>query len=193
MFAQERLRAAHWVLIAMKNYLQYKAVIYWTNLLKKRESYCINPAFFATAHVFLTHESLVAKLRAGIPADSLRWLQETAQPPYRNRLEIDGKLEDVLCVTWNAPTLRPKLRDILVIAAEGWLAEAEDEGVEPSSSPELDAAHEVERCVAEGLLVPPGPCASPEEMMTFVKIAALPVKPESTAESGGCNEEQVEL
>ena len=75
----------------MKNYLRYKAVVYWTNLLKKRESYCINPAFFATAHVFLTHETLVAKLRAEIPADSLRWLQETAQPPYRNRLEIDGK------------------------------------------------------------------------------------------------------
>ena len=184
MFAQERLRAAHWVLIAMKNYLQYKAVIYWTNLLKKRESYCINPAFFATAHVFLTHESLVTKLRAGIPADSLRWLQETAQPPYRNRLEIDGKLEDVLCVTWNAPTLRPKLRDILVVAAEGWLAEAEDEGVEPSSSPGMDAAHEVERCVAEGLLIPPGPCASPEERAAFVRMAALPVKPESTGESG---------
>ena len=193
MFAQERLRAAHWVLIAMKNYLQYKAVIYWTNLLKKRESYCINPAFFATAHVFLKHESLVAKLRAEIPADSLRWLQETAQPPYRNRLEIDGKLEDVLCVMWNAPTLRPKLRDILVIAAEGWLAEAEDEGVEPSPSPELDAAHEVERCVAEGLLVPPGPCASPEEMAAFVKVAAMPVKPESTSASGGSNEEQLEL
>lgn len=193
MFAQERLRAAHWVLIAMKNYLRYKAVVYWTNLLKKRESYCINPAFFATAHVFLTHESLVAKLRAGIPADSLRWLQETAQPPYRNRLEIDGKLEDVLCVIWNAPTLRPKLRDVLVIAAEGWLAEAEDEGVEPSSFPELDAAHEVERCVAEGLLVPPGSCATPEEMAAFVKMAALPVKPESTGASGRCNEEQVEL
>ena len=193
MFAQERLRAAHWVLIAMKNYLQYKAVIYWTNLLKKRESYCINPAFFATAHVFLTHESLVAKLRAGIPADSLRWLQETAQPPYRNRLEIDGKLEDVLCVTWNAPTLRPKLRDILVVAAEGWLVEAEDEGVEPSSSPGMDAAHEVERCVAEELLVPPGPCATPEERAAFVKMAALPVKPESTGGSGVCNEEHVEL
>ena len=193
MFAQERRRASHWVLIAMKNYLQYKAVIYWTNLLKKRESYCINPAFFATAHVFLTHESLVSKLRAEIPADSLRWLQETAQPPYRNRLVIDGKLEDVLCVTWNAPTLRPKLRDILVIAAEGWLTEAEDEGVEPSSSSGMDAAHEVERCVAEGLLVPPGPCASPEEMAAFVKVAALPVKPESTGGSGVCNEEQVEL
>jgi len=172
----------------MKNYLQYKAVIYWTNLLKKRESYCINPAFFATAHVFLTHESLVAKLRAEIPADSLRWLQETAQPPYRNRLEIEGKLEDVLCVIWNAPTLRPKIRDILVVAAEGWLAEAEDEGVEPSSSPELDAAHEVERCVAEGLLVPPGPCASFEEMTVFVKMAALPVKPESTSASGVCDD-----
>ena len=134
--------------------------------------------------MFLTHESLVAKLRAGIPADSLRWLQETAQPPYRNRLEIDGKLEDVLCVTWNAPILRPKLRDILVVAAEGWLAEAEDEGVEPSPSPELDAAHEVERCVAEGMLVPPGPCASPEEMAAFLKMAAMPVKPESTGESG---------
>ena len=193
MFAQERLRAAHWVLIAMKNYLQYKAVIYWTNLLKKRESYCINPAFFATAHVFLTHESLVSKLRAEIPADSLRWLQETAQPPYRNRLELDGKLEDVLCVTWNAPTLRPKLRDILAVAAEGWLAEAEDEGIEPSSSPGMDAAHEVERCVAEGLLIPPGSCASPEEMEAFVKMAALPVKPENTGGSGVCNEEQVEL
>ena len=193
MFAQERLRAAHWVLIAMKNYLQYKAVIYWTNLLKKRESYCINPAFFATAHVFLTHESLVSKLRAEIPADSLRWLQETAQPPYRNRLELDGKLEDVLCVTWNAPTLRPKLRDILVVAAEGWLAEAEEEGVESSSSPGMDAAHEVERCVAEGLLIPPGSCASPEEMAAFVKMAALPVKPENTGGSGVCNEEQVEL
>lgn len=184
MFAQERLRAAHWVLIAMKNYLQYKAVIYWTNLLKKRESYCINPAFFATAHVFLTHESLVAKLRAEIPADSLRWLQETAQPPYRNRLAIDGKLEDVLCVTWNTPTLRPKLRDILDVAAEQWLAEAEDEGVEPPFSPKLDAVHEVERCVAEGLLVPPGTCASPEEMAAFVKMAATPVKPESSGASG---------
>ena len=143
--------------------------------------------------VFLTHESLMAKLRAEIPADSLRWLQETAQPPYRNRLVIDGKLEDVLCVTWNAPTLRPKLRDILVIAAEGWLAEAEDEGVEPSPSPELDAAHEVERCVAEGLLVPPGPCVSSEEMAAFVKVAAMPVKPESTSASGGSNEEQLEL
>lgn len=193
MFAQERLRAAHWVLIAMKNYLRYKAVVYWTNLLKKRESYCINPAFFTTAHVFLTHESLVAKLRAEIPADSLRWLQETARPPYRNRLEIDGKLEDVLCVIWNAPTLRPKLRDVLVVAAEGWLAEAEDEGVEPSSFPELDAAHEVERCVAEGLLVPPGSCATPEEMAAFVKMAALPVKPESTGALGVCDEEQVEL
>ena len=193
MFAQERLRAAHWVLIDMKNYLRYKAVVYWTNLLKKRESYCINPAFFATAHVFLTHESLVAKLRAEIPVDSLRWLQETAQPPYRNRLEIDGKLEDVLCVIWNAPTLRLKLRDVLVIAAEGWLAEAEDEGVEPSSFPELDAAQEVERCVAEGLLVPPGPCATPEEMAAFVKMAALPVKPESTGALGVCDEEQVEL
>ena len=193
MFAQERRRASHWVLIAMKNYLQYKAVIYWTNLLKKRESYCINPAFFATAHVFLKHESLVAKLRAEIPADSLRWLQETAQPPYRNRLVIDGKLEDVLCVTWNAPTLRPKLRDVLVAAAEEWLAEAEDEGVEPSSSPELDATHEVERCVAEGLLVPPGPCVTSEEMTAFVKMAALPVKPENTGGSGVCNEEQVEL
>ena len=89
---------------------------------------------------------------------------------------------------WNAPTLRPKLRDVLVIAAEGWLAEAEDEGVEPSSSPELDAAHEVERCVAEGLLVPPGSCATPEEMAAFVKMAALPVKPESTGASGGCND-----
>ena len=193
MFAQERLRAAHWVLIAMKNYLQYKAVIYWTNLLKKRESYCINPAFFATAHVFLTHESLVVKLRAEIPADSLRWLQETAQPPYRNRLEIDGKLEDVLCVIWNAPTLRPTLRDILVVAAEGWLAEAEDEGIEPSSSPGMDAAHDVERCVAEGLLVPPGSCATPEEIAAFVKMAALPVKPESTGALGVCDEEQVEL
>lgn len=193
MFAQERLRAAHWVLIAMKNYLRYKAVVYWTNLLKKRESYCINPAFFATTRVFLTHASLVAKLRAEIPADSLRWLQETARPPYRNRLEIDGKLEDVLCVIWNAPTLRPKLRDVLVVAAEGWLAEAEDEGVEPSSFPELDAAHEVERCVAEGLLVPPGSCATPEEMAAFVKMAALPVKPESTGALGVCDEEQVEL
>ena len=193
MFAQERLRTAHWVLIAMKNYLQYKAVIYWTNLLKKRESYCINPAFFATAHVFLTHETLVAKLRAEIPADSLRWLQETAQPPYRNRLEFDGKLEDVLCVIWNAPTLRPKLRDVLVIAAEGWLAEAEDEGIEPSSFPELDAAHEVERCVAEGLLVPPGSCATPEEIAAVVKTAALPIKPESTCTSGVSDEEQVEL
>lgn len=79
------------------------------------------------------------------------------------------------------------------LAAEGWLAEAEDEGVEPSSFPELDAAHEVERCVAEGLLVPPGSCATPEEMAAFVKMAALPVKPESTGASGGCNEEQVEL
>ena len=193
MFAQERLRTAHWVLIAMKNYLQYKAVIYWTNLLKKRESYCINPAFFATAHVFLTHETLVAKLRAEIPADSLRWLQETAQPPYRNRLEIDGKLEDVLCVIWNAPTLRPKLRDVLVVAAEGWLAEAEDEGIEPSSFPGMDAAHEVERCVAEGLLVPPGPCATPEEMAAFVKMATLPVKPKSTCASGVCDEERFEL
>ena len=177
----------------MKTYLQYKAVIYWTNLLKRRESYCINPAFFITAHVFLTHESLVTKLRAEIPVDSLRWLQETAQPPYRNRLEIDGTLEDVLCVIWNAPTLRPKLREILVVAAEGWLAEAEDEGVEPSSFPELDAAHEVERCVAEGLLVPPGPCATSEEMAAFVKMAALPVKPESAGASGGYYEEQVEL
>ena len=193
MFAQKRLRAAHWVLIDMKNYLRYKAVVYWTNLLKKRESYCINPAFFTTAHVFLTHETLVAKLRAEIPADSLRWLQETAQPPYRNRLEIDGKLEDVLCVIWNAPTLRPKLRDGLVVAAEGWLAEAEDEGVEPSSSPELDAGHEVERCVAEGLLVPPGSCATPEEMAEFLKTAALPVKPESTGASGVYNEERFEL
>jgi len=114
--------APYWVLIAMTNYLQYKAVIYWTNLLRKRESYCINPAFFATAHVFLTHESLVAKLRAEIPADSLHWLQETAQSPYRNRLEIGGTLEDVLCLIWNAPTMRTKLRDLLVVAAEGWLA-----------------------------------------------------------------------
>ena len=121
------------------------------------------------------------------------WLKEKEQTKYRNRLEIDGQLEDVLCVIWNAPTLWPKLRDVLVIAAEGWLAEAEDEGVEPSSFPELDVAHEVERCVAEGLLVPPGPCASPEEMAAFVKTAAMPVKPESTCALGVCDEEQVEL
>ena len=73
------------------------------------------------------------------------------------------------------------------------MAEAEDEGIEPSSFPELDAAHEVERCVAEELLVPPGPCATPEEMAEFVKTAALPVKPESTCASGVSDEEQVEL
>ena len=65
--------------------------------------------------------------------------------------------------------------------------------IEPSSFPELDAAHEVERCVAEELLVPPGPCATPEEMAEFVKTAALPVKPESTGASGVSDEEQVEL
>ena len=168
----------------MVGYLRYRAVWYWLNVIRRRESYCMNAAFFFTARIFLTREELVALIRQRIDDGLLRRLQETSQPPYRSRLEFDGGIEDILCAIWNTLTTRAQLREILISAAGQWLAQAAEEGVEPTV-PSADAEQEIEECMSEGLLVPPTACDMPDERAAFVKVAATPVKPDTAGLSGG--------
>ena len=122
----------------MIGYLRYRSVLYWMNVVKNRESFCMNPAFFATAETVISRDEAIAAIRNAVPDGTLLWLQ-THDDSHEKRLDFTSRMQDVLCTIWNHAPSREALRDVLLTSARKWLTLAESEGVEVAPSHPLDA------------------------------------------------------
>ena len=154
----------------MIGYLRYRSVLYWMNAMKNRESFCMNPAFFATAETVISRDEAIAAIRNAISDETLLWLQ-THDGSHENRLDFTSRMQDVLCAVWNHAPSREALRGVLLRAARKWLTLAESEGVEVAPSDPQDARSEILQCIESGLLVPPCPSMGGEELEMFVRQA----------------------
>ncbi len=154
----------------MVGYLRYRAVLYWMNIVRRRESYCMNPAFFSTAETILSRDETLSLLRETIPEDILSWLQTNPAPNVRH-LDFSSSVPDILCTVWNHTPCRETLRNVLLDAAHRWLAISESEGIEAAPENPLEARAEIAKCIDDGLIVPPGACSSDDEMTIFVQQA----------------------
>ena len=155
----------------MIGYLRYRSVLYWMNAMKNRESFCMNPAFFATAETVISREKAIAAIRNAIPDETLLWLQ-THDDSHEKRLDFTSRMQDVLCIIWNHAPSREALRGVLLTAARKWLTLAESEGVETAPSQPQDARGEIMQCIQSGLLIPPVPSMGDEETEMFVRQAS---------------------
>lgn len=108
------------------------------SVVKNRESFCMNPAFFATAETVISRDEAIAAIRNAIPDGTLLWLQ-THDDSHQKRLDFTSRMPDVLCTIWNHAPSREALRGVLLTAARKWLTLAESEGVEAAPSHPLDA------------------------------------------------------
>ena len=155
----------------MIGYLRYRSVLYWMSVVKNRESFCMNPAFFATAETVISRDEAIAAIRNAIPDGTLLWLQ-THDDSHQKRLDFTSRMPDVLCTVWNHAPSREALRGVLLTAARKWLTLAESEGVEAAPSHPLDAREEIMQCIESGLLIPPISSMGGEEMAMFVRQAS---------------------
>lgn len=154
----------------MIGYLRYRSVLYWMNVVKNRESFCMNPAFFATAETVISRDKAIAAIRNAVPDGTLLWLQ-THDDSHEKRLDFTSRMQDVLCTIWNHAPSRETLRGVLLTAARKWLTLAESEGVEAAPSQPQDARSEIMQCLESGSLIPPVPGIGGEEMEMFVRQA----------------------
>jgi len=154
----------------MVDYWHYKSVLYWSNVVKGKQTFCLNPMFFKTAEAVMGREELVEAVWNRIPPDVLHELQ-TVSETYRHRLDFNEPQEEILLVLWNANATRGVVREILLERALAWLSGAEREGVGVGPDPWPGAAVEAALCVDRGLLVPPGPCEDKEELRSFLNLA----------------------
>ena len=154
----------------MIGYLRYRSVLYWMNVVKNRESFCMNPAFFATAETVVSREEAIAAIRNVVPDETLLWLQ-THDDSQEKRLDFTSRMQDILCSIWNHAPSREALRGVLLAAARKWLTLAESEGVEAAQPYPQDARREILQCIESGLLVPPCPSMGGEELEMFVRQA----------------------
>lgn len=155
----------------MIGYLRYRSVLYWMNAMKNRESFCMNPAFFATAETVISREEAIAAIRNAIPDETLLWLQ-THDDSHGKRLDFTSRMQDILCIIWNHAPSREALRGVLLTAARKWLTLAESEGVETAPSQPQDARGGIMQCIQSGLLIPPVPSMGDEETEMFVRQAS---------------------
>lgn len=155
----------------MIGYLRYRSVLYWMNAMKNRESFCMNPAFFATAETVISREEAIAAIRNAIPDETLLWLQ-THDDSHGKRLDFTSRMQDILCIIWNHASSREALRGVLLTAARKWLTLSESEGVDAAPSQPQDARGEIMQCLESGLLIPPVTSMGGEEMEMFVRQAS---------------------
>ena len=154
----------------MVGYLRYRSVLYWMNVVKNRESFCMNPAFFATADTVISRDEAIAAIRNAIPDETLLWLQ-IHDASNEERLDFTSRMQDILCVIWNHSASREALRGVLLSATRKWLTLVESEGIEPAPPHPQDARSEIIQCIEFGLLIPSVFNANDEEMEIFIRQA----------------------
>ena len=154
----------------MTGYLQYKAVHYWMNIVRNKQSFCTSADFFRTVEILLPRERGIATLWEKVPRDAMHDLLNSTDS-YRERLDLNGDYARIWFVLWNNPPTRETAREILLETAQNRRYAAERGGVGNRSATPLEAREEVDLCVQRGLLFSPDPYVLPEERELFLKLA----------------------
>lgn len=155
----------------MVDYWHYRSVLYWSNVVRGKQTFCLDSRFFSTAGTVVGRDELVRIVKERIPAETLHELQ-TLSEVYKHRLDFNESEEKILLSLWNASPAREAVREILLERAQIWLEGARGEGVGQGPVPWPGAAVEAALCVDHGVLFPPSPCVGPEEKRAFLVLAA---------------------
>ena len=155
----------------MVDYWHYKAVHYWTNVIKRKRTFCLDARFFGIVETFCEKAWLIELIRAEMPEALLHEMQNESVS-YRPKLDFESDVADMLNTLWNNGACRDDLRRLLLKVALDWFAKSEREGIGGSglSSP-VGVRKEVEMCIEKGLLVPSCGPDSPPERELFVRMA----------------------
>ena len=152
------------------DYLQYKAVHYWMNIVRNKLAFCTSADFFRTVETVLSRERGIPVLWERIPHEAMHGLLNSTDS-YHERLDLNGDYARIWFVLWNNPATREAVREILREAAQDWLYAAERDGIGNVPASPLGAHEEADLCVRRGLLFPPNPYVLPEERELFLKLA----------------------
>lgn len=155
----------------MVDYWQYKAVHYWTNVISRKRTFCLDEGFFKVAEILCDKEWLVEMIRGEMTEELLHEMQNESVS-YRPKLDFSSGSASILNALWNNGSSRDGVRRLLLKVAMEWFAKCEREGVGESGLPApVGVRKEVEMCIEKGLLVPScGPDSSAEREM-FVRMA----------------------
>ena len=156
----------------MVDYWQYKAVHYWTNVISRKRTFCLDEGFFKVAELHCDTEWRVEMIRGEMTEELLHEMQNESVS-YRPKLDFTSGSASILNALWNNGSSRDGVRRLLLKVAMEWFAKCEREGVGESGLPApVGVRKEVVMCIEKGLLIPSCGPDSPAERQLFIKLAS---------------------